>query len=485
LNAILRNFLSLAVGRYVAMAVGALVTFVLARALGVESYGSFIAVLAASELFAAFLDLGLTRILVKEGAADRERVGAHLFNILLVKGVLAALVMVAIHFYALREGWLSPLYRLMILLALCKVADNFSLTFDGVFQVFQRMEFSAVILVAGRLGLLAAVLAGWAGEETILYYGWVYFGVSFATALATVLVTNLRFTRPKRGDIPLRVTVGREGLFFALSSLLYMAGTRLDVLALKEWAAGPAVGIYAAAARVMLVFQILPMVTQTSVLPELFRLGRHDRAGLRPFYAGYLQRSLILACFPFLWALFFPGAIIGTLFGAAFLDAAPWLRLLAVLVVLRFTVLAAGNVLTALDRQWERTIWAACGVGTTATLLVLLVPDQGLRGCVTALLTGEILSAGLNLAAAARLGYRPPAGPLARVLGGGALAAAVLAGAVRLLPWHLFAGLGGFLLSLLLTGGVTAAALLLTRAARLGELAALLPRGGRPDGDSR
>ncbi len=466
MNVILRNFLSLALGRYVAIAIGAVVAPLLARALGVEDYGRFIAALAASQIFAAFLDLGLTRILVKEGAAERERVGAHLGNILLVKGVLALAVLALVHLYALREGWASPLYRLTMLLALCKVADNFNVTFDGVFQVFQRMEFSALILVTGRVALLAAVLVGWAGAANLLYFGWAYFLVSLGTAVATVLISGVKFARPRRGDVSLRETVGREGVFFALSSLLMLAGSRLDVVILKEWADAETLGLYAVVAQVMAVFQVLPQVMQTSVLPQLFYLGRHDRAGLQPFYASYLQRSLLLAQFPILWGLFHPEAI-AALFGADFVPAAPWLRLLVAVLGLRFVSLAAGNVLTALDRQWERTIWTALGVGTSLVLLLVLVPTRGAAGCITALWVGETLMALLNLAAAARLGYRPAAGPVLRALSAAALAALLLWFVTRVLPLEFFS-------SLAVTALVVSLAILLTRAARWEELRRIL-----------
>jgi len=465
LNPILRNFLSLALGRYVSIGIGAAVMVFLGRALGVVDYGRFIAMLAAAELLAAILDLGLNRILLKEGSAHRERSGAHLFNILLIKGGLAALLLAGAHFYALHQG---PLYQLTLLLVLTKVADNLAVTFDAVFQIHQRMEYSAAILVAARLALLVVVLAGWNSAAGLLYFGWTYFGVSLGSALLTVTLSG-RFTRPVRGDITWRQTVGREGLFFALSSLLYMGATRMDMVFLKETVDSLSLGLYSPPARIMVVFQVLPLVLQTAVLPELFRLGRHDRDGLRPFYANYFRRSLLLLSFPLVWTLIFADVILGSLWGTDYAPGAPWLRMLVWLLPLRFLTFAAGNVLTALDRQWERTIWSACGVGLSLTLLFLWVPRHGVEGAIRGLLVGEFLMALLNLAAAARLGYRPEPGTLARAVLG--------AGVGGLLVWLLRGILPlGFIGSLGVTAILVALGLLATRAATLDELRGILKR---------
>ncbi len=467
LSAILRNFLSLFFGRYTALAVGFAVTVILARALGVENYGEFITALGISELFAAMLDLGLTRILIKEGAADRNRVGAHLANILIIKSGLAILVLGAMHLYALRWGLMSPAYQLVLLLSLCKIADSFQAMFDGVFQVFQRMEYSALILVAGRLGLLAAVLTGWAQGAGLLYYGWLYFAISCLTAAGTIALASKRFAKPKRGGMSLRQSFGREGLFFAISSLLYTAGSRFDMLAAREFLAADERGIYGAAARLMIVMQVLPATLQTAVLPVIFDLGRNARDRLGEFFSDYLHRSLILATVPLLMATLFAKPLVLVLFGEDFAATANWLPWLAVLLPLRFVVLSSGNILTAVDRQWERTIWAVVGVGSSITLLFLLMPRMGIVGAVIALLSGETLMAILNLAAAMRLGYRPASMPIARTITAWILAASVLLAIRRLLD-------PGLVIAFLLVLGVSLGALLATRATRMSELKSIL-----------
>ena len=385
MNPILRNFFSLALGRYVSVAIGIVVTVLVARALGVENYGNFVAALSAAELFGAVLDLGLNRILLKEGSAAKSRAGAHLFNILLIKLGLTLVMLLAAQAYAAHH---PGLYALVMILVLTKLADSFAVTFDAVFQIHQRMEFSAAILVAGRLALLALVLLGWRSAGGLLFFAWTYLGVSVGTALLTVLISG-RFAQPRPGPVTWRETVGREGLFFALSSLLAMVATRMDVVVLKESVDQQTLGLYASPARILVTLQILPLVLQTAVLPELFRLGRNDRAGLRPFFAGYFHRSLLLALFPLLWTLFFADVILGRLWGPDFAAGAPWLRVLVWLLPLRFVSFAAGNVLTALDRQWERTIWTALGVGTSFGLMLALVPGRGVAGALIGLLAGE------------------------------------------------------------------------------------------------
>lgn len=459
---ILRNFLSLVFGRFTALAIGFVVTVLLARALGVDDYASFIAALGAAELFAAFLELGLTRVLVKEGAADRGRVRGHLANILMIKGGLALLVLAGMHLYAARMGFLTPFYQLALLLCLTKVADSFTMVFDGVFQIFQRMEFSAIILVTGRLCLLAAALAGWKTGAGLLYFGWLYFLISFTTALATVLVAGNRFAWPSRA-LPLRQTVEREGVFFAISYILFMVNTRLDVVLMREFAPAADTGIYGAMTRLGIAALIVSQTLQTAVFPAMMDLGRNARDRLGAFYGEYLHRALLIALPVLLLFAVFPGAVMRGVFGADFEGGAAWLPLFAIVVLLRFVTLPAGNVLTAVDRQWQRTLGAGIGVALTVGLLFTLLPRMGIAGAIIALLCGEGFMAAFNMLAAARRGFVPAPAPLLRTAMAGVLAAAVLLGIrVWIHP--------GLILSGILVLLVATAAIWATRAATADEL---------------
>ena len=108
-------------------------------------------------------------------------------------------------------------------------------------------------------------------------------------------------------------------------------------------------------------------------------------------------------------------------------------------------------------------------MGPGLTLLFLWVPKYGVEGAIRGLLVGEFVMALLNLLAAARLGYRPQPGTLARAVAGAALGGGLV---------HLLRGFMpmGFIGSLAATAILVALGLLATRAATLDELRGILKR---------
>ncbi|MCP4544891.1 MAG: oligosaccharide flippase family protein [bacterium] len=473
MNTILKNFLYLVVGKYTAAGIGLIGNVLVARTIGVEGMGNWTAAMAAATLCAAFLDLGFNRILVKEGAADLKRVDTHLFNILISKGVLSVIVLAGVHFYAVRNGWMSPMYKLILLLTLCKMADNFNMTFDKVFQIFQRMEFSAIILACGRILLLIAVCFGWVTEANVLFFGWIYLLISLSTSIVTLLLSSLKFAKPRRGAISIWGTLGRESIFFAISALVFQAVVTLDALILNENMDKATVGYYGVVQRCMWAFHMLPQLVETSILPVIFNLGRNHRDRLAAFYSTYMNRSLILGLFPFLWGLFFPTALV-SVFGAEFLPAAQWLPWMVPVLLFRFIMMAAGNVLTAVDRQWERTIYSIIWCIVTVTLLWQLVPEQGIKGCLAALVGGHALMAVICVVAVSRLGYKLTLPPLVRTGLAGLLGAGALHLVTRVLPASLTIGVVGCLVTLAITSIIVMASLLAVQATSLSEMRSFL-----------
>lgn len=130
----------------------------IARILGATQYGVFSFALAFTGLFSAFLSFGLPRIIVREFSQDSSR-EKDFSSILSLKILLGVLTFSAI---VLGSWFITPdaqTQKIIWILAVYTVIDNFIVFLNFFFQARQHMEYEAffkifrVLLIAG-IGML-------------------------------------------------------------------------------------------------------------------------------------------------------------------------------------------------------------------------------------------------------------------------------------------------------------------------------------------
>ena len=233
--------------------------------LGHATFGLVTALSALALVVAALADLGLTPYAVQRGAAEPTFL-AETFPVLLpLRGALNLVALAAVLAVGGALGYRGADLGLLAALAAGLLLAQYAQFLRGPGQARQRFNTDAVLSVAEKLGLLAAV-------GLLLPLGLTlerYVGVRLAAALATAALTyglmrRLLGRAPTRWHGPTAGRALRASLPFALMALLYGVNERIDMVMLERLASPTEAGYYAGAYRwvdavMMYAWTVLPL----------------------------------------------------------------------------------------------------------------------------------------------------------------------------------------------------------------------------------
>ena len=379
---------------------------VLAHVWGPTAFGVFMYPYALAAIVVRIVDYGFTLQIARDvgRAPDRTHdivgraIGAKLVLLaptLLVSGVLLA---------RLPSG---PSYgTLLCLLLLDALVGSFALFLNIPLRAHGRFDREASISIAANLVFFGAVIAA-AGAGA----GPVAVASIFVLARCAFLVLAVRGYVHVAGGRP-RIILDRQSLSTTLSNgfpyaVHMVVGTlflQVDTLVIQHIMGAFAVGLYQGGMRLLfgalLVGDALHNVFFASlarVAADARELGRLATRMTRHFVAlGVIGFGVLLGG---------GRTIVSLLFADQFAPLADLVPLFGLLVLVRYSGLAYGSVLTLAERQGVRMLAATGVLALNLVLDMALIPRMGLRGALVASAVSD-LTLHLVCAAAAWLQYR-------------------------------------------------------------------------------
>ena len=427
LGRVRRNVVAKFAGEACVRGLGALTFFCLARLMGAEGFGSYVAALAYAGVFVVFHEAGLHFLLAREVARKHSAAGAHVRQVAVLKAVAALAVMAAAPAAAWLAGMPSGMVGLVALAALALNAASFVEMLGAALTGLERMDAEAVIRGAHKTAQFLLPIGAWLLARRA---GWVLGAQAAASVLAAVVAfrwaarggivaADRRSTRGiLRGAGPWLVEVWPLTAVAACTALV----ARVDLIFLSRFRPMAEAGWYGAASRLFDLVQVLPALLMGVLFPILSRLAVGDDAARRDRAYERLFRWLAALAVPaaillHVWA----GVIVGICYGPAFADSAGVLRLLAPAMGFSFLGYLFVNALIASDRQKAFLGVTLAGSSVSVVANLMLVPSWGPAGAAWArVLTEAVLLAG-GLVVFRRFVHAVPVSLLARIV----LAAAV------------------------------------------------------------
>jgi O-antigen/teichoic acid export membrane protein len=459
------------VGRVFNLALGVVVTAVVARALGGEGFGQWSTILVVAQMAEFLANLGVEQVGVRRAAAEPEREADWIGALVVIRVLLSipatiasavGVVLLAVNDEMLTAGLL--------------VSSTVLLAGPGstraLLQTRVRNDLNIAAITFNSLVWTGAAIALAVSDAGMVAFA-VAFVVAGVAAAGLQVALALRVGPIHlRGVRPLLRPLARVGLPLAVSGLLILAYARIDQLLVFELAGSEDAGLYAAAYRIMEQSHFLPIAVTTTLLPLVSAAYPSDPVRVREM----LQRAgdyLTIAALPlFAFTLAASEPLIRALFGEPFAPASPALPVLMAAFLFVCLGYLTGNMVVVLGLQRRFLVYATVGLVFNVALNVVLIPEYGFLAAAWVTLGTEAVVVGLTaLTVARRLEFRPRLNRVGRAV----LAAAGMAGAV----WGLNEAGAPFAV-LLAAGAVYPALVLALRAITVDELRGLLARGGRP-----
>ncbi|MBO9542638.1 flippase [bacterium] len=418
--------------RGIELSSGLFVNACLARQWGSQAFGQIGFIAGLASVCAFLFHFGLGNLLTRTIARDPKQARHYLVNALIALLPLALLGSAVL--LGLGVASRASVYSALLALSCAQmVLAAVSQLIRATFYAFERMEFDGAAVFGER----ACILIGGLYLAFLPPNLWAYFACLVFSKAVNVLVSAVLFVRhilplTERAVPRLSLQKGllKQAFPFGLDVAFTVLYTSLDVILIASWGGEEAAGQYRAVGMLVLPLTMIALALINSLFPRMSALGLSD-----PEAFGACSRSaarlLMLAAMPIaLFTFLYAPSIVATLFGPAYAPAAPLLRVLSLVIPLRFINELLATSLTACDRQRRRTLCVGIVAAFSTLAYLVLIARYHAQGAAITALCAELVM----LALLAR-GMRPLWG--AAIPGGEAAARGlVLAGAILLpLAW--------------------------------------------------
>jgi len=392
--ALRRNTAYMVLAQAARLVVQAFYFLLMARGLGVEQYGVFVAVAAAVAIAYPFAGNGSGNLMVRDVARDRRLLPTCLGNTLfmtLASGLLLSVLVVPACLVALPPA--IPVSAILLVAAsdllVYRLVDVACLAFQSV----ERLDWTANLNVFAslmRLGGITAVLV--LHRPTVIAWCVAYLMTAAISALVAMYCVLSRLARPAFGGLGSIRGELREGFWFSTSLSAQTIYNDLDKSMLARLATLDAAGVYAAAYRLIDVAFFPVRALLAAAYPDFFRRGRDGIAGslnlARRLVPGSLMYSAGAAV-----ALMLAAPLAPRILGGAYLRTTDVLRWLAPLPLLKTCHYFAADVLTGAGHQALRVSIQVIVAAFNVLINLWLIPRYSWRGAAWSSLASDGLLA--------------------------------------------------------------------------------------------
>jgi O-antigen/teichoic acid export membrane protein len=387
------------------MAVSALSTVIVARQIGVGSFGIFASAQGVGMLLAGIADFGFSTVLARELASDPDRrkpvMGASLM-VATTSGLIAALAIVAI---GVASGPTSPRSIVLYIMAPGLVVTGMA-TYRQSFLVLYRTRILTTIDVSTNVAqAVLIILVAQAGGGL---YGVVIVasGASIVNALLVGLVGRrlIGVSRPAATQV-------RQFLKWALplgyASFLSSMYFTIDLVLLGWLVSSTQVGEYAAAVKFLNLLVLIPGFVMAAVFPGLSSL-REDREGRSELVARIWHWLVAFGLPVCVASAVFAPVVIHLAFGHGYSASIGMFRVLSAAAAVALVSNVLGVLLSSLAIARRQVIQNTVAMIFNVAANILLVPRFGPIASAWITLATELLVAcGSLLALRGRIDLGP------------------------------------------------------------------------------
>ena len=380
---------------------------ILARYLGPEDYGIFVAILATITLISSFGTAGVPhfwlRVFGREGSLAFRWVKSSLY------AVLAGLTIISFLLYC--WAYWGPhnldFQQLIFLLGLPLLAGQ--VLFELVIAKLQLEEdYSSLSLWQISLNSLRLF---WVTTYIVIFTdSYSLMHLSLGIAICSLVLVSVGIFCLKdlfRGRLNLKghddgkqytlvkkptvYQVISESYPFALAGILYVIYYQSDIILLKYLDSPESAGIYNVAFIILGAVYLFPAIFyQRFLLPKLHRWSVHDKAKFTSVYQTGNRIMLLVGVIVMGILLLLMPILIPLIFGQAYVEVIPLLTILALCIPCRFLSSSIESVFVAHEAMKKKVICMGCTAFINVMLNIIVIPLWGNMGAALTTLLSEL-----------------------------------------------------------------------------------------------
>jgi len=373
---------------------------ILARSLGVSGQGRFTFALSFASLFAIFIDLGLSQILIRETARDKKKAEKYLAGILGCKLIVSLLVYAAIVLVVNLLGYSEPAKALVYVAGLVMLVDSWTINIYSIIRGSQNLVYESIGTIGNQLIVLifGGVLLVLKADPILVMSAYLISSLanllwaSYNLAKSFAVKVRIAF------DWPLTKKLLALSLPFAVAGIFSRVFSSADIVILSKLSGDHAVGIYSAAFKAAFALQFAALAFSASLYPAFSSYWAHSRKNLAKLFTKSMFWLMFLAGPIVFGVIAIADPAIPAVFGESYAASVLPLQILMASMLFVFLCFPIGAMLNACDKQSRHTV----NLGITAIISVIanlaLIPFFSYNGAAIANLLSYIVLFVLGLA---------------------------------------------------------------------------------------
>lgn len=354
---------------------------VVARQFSVADLGQFTTALAFSSIFVIFVDLGLTNVMVREGARDESLLGSYAGNVLAIKILTWIASYSVLAGIALFAGYEHNMMILMLLAGCIMLTDGIHTTLYGVLRVKGNMQYEAVgLMVSQGLTLLLGGISMW--------QSWPIWVLMLAYIIPSLINAIYAASKVQASHIAIWSHISvqtirrllRLAIPFALAGIFARLYSFMDQIVIQRTLSDDAAGLYAIPIKIATAFSFIPF-SLVAVLYPRFSASHREHPEQTREYLWQASTYLLAVSAPIAMGIgLLAEPIISLVYGPQYDQAVLVLQWIMVGVVASFQAPLFGAALNAIKRQHVQTTIVGVVMALTVTLQGILIPRYGILG---------------------------------------------------------------------------------------------------------
>ena len=380
----------LAMGQSLRLIIQAAYFVLIARILGPEKYGAFVAVVALVAVLSPFSGLGTNNLFIKNvrsGKRSAEICWGNGLTATMASGTAFSAVVFAINYaFHLRMPFFVVAAVCISDLLLLRVIELACFGFGAV----DRMKENAIQNVIGSLPRLIAIAVLSVGWRRVTLQEWVgaYLVASTVSTLYACYRAHTIWGAPRFNWYALREDVA-EGVYFSVGTSAATIYNDIDKVMLGKISFA-ATGIYAAAYRLIDVSMTPIRALVSAAYPHFFRRGLDGMGSAHAYATTLIKRACVYsaALFAVLWL---SAPLLPLVLGTNYAETALALRWLALLPVLRSVHTFLGDSLSGAGFQGLRSAIQVTIALINIALNLAVLPKYGWLGAAWTSLASDAL----------------------------------------------------------------------------------------------
>jgi O-antigen/teichoic acid export membrane protein len=365
-----------------------------ARQLGPDAYGLYSYVFSFVTIFSLLAEFGISTLLTRELAQEKEALPRLFVNALVLKLCLAVVMALVVGLAVWALGYAGLKRELIFLQLLATLVASMNSVLIAVIHAHQEMKYSSISTLIERLVLFGAGLGALLAFGSVRAYFWAALVAVLAQMAYLLRVTAKRYGLRvcwERLNGTEMVAFFKKSVPLGITAYVILFYYKADIVMLGLMKTEQDVSFYSAAYMLINFLGFVPSVMMSVMFPQLSHLYRHDRERFAAML-GHLMKLLVYAALPLavLVAVLAP-KIIGVFFGEAYGPSVPTLQILIWTVSLMFFNSFLGNLQVIEGRAVQNSLVVSATAAVNVLLNLVLIPRYSFTGSAVATLVSEMI----------------------------------------------------------------------------------------------